>query len=193
MKLIKWVIAYMLLVLVLSSIFGLFFFRTKHNMVEREIISKVRNESAYLSTMESIYSLVFTNFQSKWWHIFSGDDIYIRTDQASVFYGYSITNTIIKVKKEESENVLLVILPQPEKISTDRRTISTEVANEGYIPEVKEDGKEINIEKYLNTKLDNAIEQYEQKMIKRNKDMSKQYFEALAHRFSMRLELKFMP
>ena len=52
-------------------------------------------------------------------------------------------------------------------------------------------GGNVDIDKYLNARLKQAIEKYEQKSIDTTKQLSKQYFEALAFRYGFDLNLEF--
>ena len=132
--------------------------------------------------------MAFTNHRE---NLLQSDDFYVRKDQAKVFYGYSLKEAEIKVIKENGEKILSVKLPNPRKISTDRKVLSIETTHEGYQP-VDEDGKSINVDEWMNQTLDDAIAKYEEKTIEMTQTVSKQYFEALAERFGLKLKLEFL-
>lgn len=55
-----------------------------------------------------------------------------------------------------------------------------------------EDGKSINVDEWMNQTLDDAIAKYEEKTIEMTQTVSRQYFEVLAERFSLKLKLEFI-
>lgn len=156
--------------------------------LERQITTKVKEDAVYLAQLEAVYGLVFTNQRENW---ISSDDIYIRKDLASVYYGYSLDDAEITVKdNEQGVKTLYVNLPVPEKVSIDRRIVSLHSTHDDYQP-VDEDEKYINIDEQLNSHLDRVLEKYEERTIEMTKKISRQYFDNLAARFGLKLELKF--
>ena len=128
--LISWLVVAVVLIVLISSVLGLMVFRFKHpNNFERMVVSKIKQETPYLANFETIYSLAFTNFQDNM--IFS-DNYYIRQDEATVFYGYSLKDATIKIKHKGDDNILWVRLPNPERVSTDRKIVSIDEAHAKY-------------------------------------------------------------
>ena len=159
----------------------------KESYVERYIVAKVQQDTPYLAQLEAAYSLAFINFHEN--PVFS-DDFYVRRDLASVFYGYSLKNAEIKMIEENNEKVLWVKLPNPKQISIDRKIVDVESVRPGYQP-LDQNKQPINVDAWMNEHLQKAIKQYEEKTIEQTKTLSKQYFEALAYRFGVKLKLEF--
>ena len=188
MKLIRLVIICVIVIIALSGLSGLLIFRLRHSdNLERVIVAKITQETAYLANFETMYSLSFTNFRDNW---VLSDDFYIRQDQANVYYGYALKDATIRVKHDDGKNTLFVHLPNPKQISIDRKPVIEESRHENYKP-VDSEKREINVDKLMNEELNKAILQYEQRSIEMTKEMSRQYFEALAYRFGLELQLEF--
>ena len=155
--------------------------------IEQKIYSKVKQDGPHLAHLETIYGIVFTNQAENW---IQSDDIYIRRDRASVFYGYDLDNAEIRVIEGNGQNILQVKLPTPKQISIDRMAVSIDSAHEDYKPKDKE-GTLIDVDKKMNGKLDEIVKIYEGKSIEMIKKISQQYFESLSKRFNLQLDLEF--
>ena len=162
--------------------------RDKQEIIERHIVAKVQQDTPYLAQLEATYSLAFTNYRP---NTITSDDFYVRKDLASVFYGYALKEAEIHVIHKNDEDILSVKLPNPKQISIDRKILSIENAHEGYLP-LDQEKHPINVDAWMNEHLQKAIQQYEEKTIEMTKTMSQQYFEAMAHRFGLKLKLEFV-
>lgn len=162
--------------------------RQDGEIIERHIIAKVQQDTPFLAQLEATYSLAFTNYRP---NVITSDDFYVRKDLASVFYGYALKDAEIHVVNESNENILSVKLPHPKQISIDRKILSIENAHDDYLP-LDEEKDPINVDAWMNEHLQEAIQQYEEKTVEMTKTMSQQYFEAMAHRFGLKLKLEFV-
>ncbi|MGA1869953.1 MAG: hypothetical protein ACMUJM_15575 [bacterium] len=162
-----------------------------YNIKDTEEITikcKIKEDAACLSQMEAIYSLAFTHFRER---TIVSDDIYLRRDLATVFYGYSFDKLQINIIEEDNERILHVSLPQPQIISYDRKTKQVECTHDSYHP-TDETKKEIDIDKILDDKLKALVNKYEAKSIETTKELSRLYFKALAKRFGLKLEMEYL-
>lgn len=64
--------------------------------------------------------------------------------------------------------------------------------NPNYIP-LDEKGQKVDVEKYIRERLDKTIKTYEEKAINSTRTMSELYFQNIADRFGLKLELEFIP
>ncbi|MGK0291620.1 MAG: hypothetical protein ACI86H_003089, partial [bacterium] len=133
------------------------------------------------------YSIVFTNERK---NIIQSDDLYVRKDQAKVFYGYMLDQAKIEIIQQKNQKVLSVSLPLPQKISIDRKTVLIETTHQDYQP-VNSVGKAIDIDQWINSQLNNVIKKYESKTIEITKRISRQYFSTLARKYGLQLSLTF--
>ena len=155
--------------------------------IENKIKSTVIRNSPHLAQMEASYSLGYIHFDSNY---ITSDDFFIRRDLARVAYGYNLADAKISVVEENGKKILFVKLPEPKYIMHDMKTLHLETTHKGFKPKDK-DGNLVDIDKYLTKRLEQAIEKYEQKSIDTTKQLSKQYFEALAFRYGFDLNLEF--
>ena len=158
------------------------------DIAERTILAKVQQDTPYLAHMEATYSLAFTNYHKR---PFVSDDFYIRKDQAKVFYGYSLKDAEIELVNENNTQTLWVRLPNPKQISKDRKTLSIESVRDNFHP-IDQDKNKIDVEAWMDQNLNGAIADYEEKTIDMTREVSRQYFEALAYRFGVKLKLEFI-
>jgi hypothetical protein len=160
----------------------------RNQTIENKIKSTVIKNSPHLTQMEAYYSLGYIHFDS---NRITSDDFFIRRDLAKVAYGYNLADAKISVVKENGKKILSVKLPEPKYIMHDMKTLHLETAHKGFKPKNK-DGNLVDIDKYLTEKLKKAIKEYEQKSIDTTKQISKQYFQALAFRYGFELNLEFI-
>lgn len=157
------------------------------DIIEKQIHSKVKEDAPHLAQLEAVYGIVFTNKQK---NLIFHDDIYLRRDRASVYYGYNLDKAVIKVTEEGDKRILNVTLPVPKQISIDRKVVEVNSTHKGYHPE-DEDGNLINVDEQIHKHLQKVVRSYEDKTIEMTRNLSKQYFEALADRFGCELNLVF--
>jgi hypothetical protein len=155
--------------------------------IEHQIVSKVKSDAPYLAQLEAVYGVVFTNRKE---NMIFRDDMYIRKDKASVFYGYGLEEAEIEVVEENGERVLRVRLPRPEQISIDRQTLQIESSSPRFKP-VDTDGNLVNVDKEMDEHLRSVIGRYEDRTVEMTKNMSREYFLSLAQRYGLRLDLQF--
>jgi hypothetical protein len=155
--------------------------------IEHQIVSKVKSDAPYLAQLEAVYGVVFTNRKE---NMVFRDDMYIRKDKASVYYGYGLEDAEIEVVEIDGERVLRVRLPRPEQISIDRQTLQIETSSPRFKP-VDTDGALVNVDKEMNEHLQSVIDNYETRTVEMTKNMSREYFLSLAQRYGLKLDLKF--
>lgn len=155
--------------------------------IEHSIQSKVLKEAPHLANLEATYATVFSNHDKNW--IFE-DDLYLRKDEASVFYGYNLEKANIHVMQEDNRRILKVELPVPKQISIDRTVKEIHKTNELYNP-IDADGNPINVDKMINEDLQALIEHYEEQTIEHTRMLSQQYFSAIAAQYGLELEISF--
>lgn len=152
------------------------------------IRSKILDTGPALSQMEALFSLHFTHHSPN--KILS-DDFYIRRDQATAFYGYDLNKLKIKIGKKDGQDTLFVEFPEVILISTDRRIIEPpEYAHKNYSPK-NDEGKAINVDHLMDKKLNSLISKYQSKSVEKTRELSELYFQALAKRHGLMLEIKY--
>lgn len=163
--------------------------------LEETIITKIRQDTPYLAHLEAIYSVNYINYIDKKFlgirFPFVQDDIYIRNDVASVFYGYPLKDADISVIIENKQQTLRVKLPEPRQIAIDRRVRSAEVNDQRSIP-LDEQGRRVDVDQYINGQVNTAIAKYEEQTVGMTREMTRQYFQAIADRFNLKLQLEFV-
>ncbi|MBD2189666.1 hypothetical protein [Pseudanabaena mucicola] len=163
--------------------------------LEETIITKIRQDTPYLAHLEAIYSVNYVNYiDKKFFGIrfpFTQDDIYIRNDVASVFYGYPLKDADISVIIENNQRTLRVKLPEPRQIAIDRRVRSAEVNDQRSIP-LDEQGRRVDVDQHINGQVNAAITKYEEQTVGMTREMTRQYFQAIADRFNLKLQLEFV-
>jgi hypothetical protein len=175
-----------LILLILISFFGCDKSQTKNfEEIQSQIQAKVDTSASYLANLEAIYGLAFTNYKS---NTIRSDDLYIREDEAKVLYGYALEESKIKVN---DNGILEVSLPSPKQLAIDKRILFISNVHDGYRPQ-NEKEERYDVDAELNMKLNDALNKHESKTIDMTKKMSRQYFEALATRFGLELELSFV-
>lgn len=173
--------------LIFAAILIMIFRNSGYTGLEREIRAKIKRDAPQLAQIEAVYGIVFTNQEINW---VMPDDIYIRKDQASVYYGYDLEKARIEVIERGEEKILKVLLPEPHQISVDRKVISIESTREGYKP-LDENGDPINVDHSLNENLEETVSLYERKSLQLTREITQQYFKSLAGRFNLQLDLSF--
>ena len=156
-------------------------------VLEKKIISKIKEDGPSIAHLEAVYSLVFINERD---NFITSNDLYVRRDKASIYYGYEIEKIEINIMEENEKRILKVKLPTPKKVSTDRRIVSHFYTHENYTP-VDANNNKIDIEQSINQNLDRLSKQYDKKSLENTRNLSSMYFENLAKRFGLDLKLEF--
>ena len=191
----KWIRCLILLNVSILLIQGCQSPNQKEKEIEQKIVTKIRQDTPYLAHLEAIYSINYINYQDR--KIlgkripYVNDEVYIRNDAASVFYGYPLKDADIRVITENDQRILRVKLPQPKQISIDRKVLSIEVNDPGYVLR-DEKGQRTDVDAYMDSRVKDVIKMYEKRTIYTTREMSKQYFQAIADRFSLKLQLEFV-
>ena len=135
----------------------------------------------------------YVNFQEKnRWLPLAKHNFYIRNDIRTYSYGYSLKDADIKVTTENNQRILRVRLPQPQRIAEDQFTVKPIKTNDpNYIP-LDEKGQKADVEEYIKSRIDKATKMYEQKTIDKTREMSQLYFQDIADRFGLKLQLEFV-
>lgn len=191
----KWIRYFTLLNLSLLLMQGCQSLNQQEKEIEQKIVTKIRQDTPYLAHLEAIYSINYINYEDR--KIlgkripFKNDDVYIRNDAASVFYGYPLKDADIRVVKENDQRILRVKLPQPKQISIDRKVLSIEVNDPEYVLR-DEKGQRTDVDAYMDSRVKEVIKLYEKRTIDTTRQMSQQYFQAMADRFGLKLQLEFV-
>lgn|GEM_PF-1454654 len=191
----KWIRYFTLLNLSLLLMQGCQSLNQQEKEIEQKIVTKIRQDTPYLAHLEAIYSINYINYEDR--KIlgkripFKNDDVYIRNDAASVFYGYPLKDADIRVVKENDQRILRVKLPQPKQISIDRKVLSIEVNDPEYVLR-DEKGQRTDVDAYMDSRVKEVIKMYEKRTIDTTRQMSQQYFQAMADRFGLKLQLEFV-
>ena len=191
----KWTRYFTLLNLSLLLMQGCQSLNQQEKEIEQKIVTKIRQDTPYLAHLEAIYSINYINYEDR--KIlgkripFKNDDVYIRNDAASVFYGYPLKDADIRVVKENDQRILRVKLPQPKQISIDRKVLSIEVNDPEYVLR-DEKGQRTDVDAYMDSRVKEVIKMYEKRTIDTTRQMSQQYFQAMADRFGLKLQLEFV-
>lgn len=191
----KWIRYFTLLNLSLLLMQGCQSLNQQEKEIEQKIATKIRQDTPYLAHLEAIYSINYINYEDR--KIlgkripFKNDDVYIRNDAASVFYGYPLKDADIRVVKENDQRILRVKLPQPKQISIDRKVLSIEVNDPEYVLR-DEKGQRTDVDAYMDSRVKEVIKMYEKRTIDTTRQMSQQYFQAMADRFGLKLQLEFV-
>ena len=160
--------------------------------VDQQILTKISQDISSFATLEASYSINYVNFQKKNPLLFlAKDNFYIRNDIKTYFYGYSLKDADIKVITENNQRVLLVKLLQPKIVGEDRFTAFIKTNDPNYDP-LDEKGQKADVEEYIKSQLDKATKMYEQRTIDKTREMSQQYFQNVADRFGLKLQLEFV-
>ncbi|TYQ27359.1 hypothetical protein PseudUWO311_08520 [Pseudanabaena sp. UWO311] len=190
----KWINLFVLLNISILFVEGcqFQFSEIKEKQIEQKILAKIKQDNTEIANLEASYSINYVNFnQNKSW--FGKNNFYIRNDVATVFYGYSLKDADIKVVTENNRGVLRVKLSPPKQVgSMSRYIVPNESNNPNYIP-LDEKGQKADVEKYIKERLDKTIKTYEEKAINSTRTMSELYFQNIADRFGLKLELEFSP
>ncbi|WP_311337303.1 hypothetical protein [Campylobacter ureolyticus] len=164
----------------------------KNEILTQEIKTQVSKDVGYLSNLEVLYGIDFTNKSKNWKNLIGLEDFYVRIDDASVFYGYPIEKIKMHVSSDMNGNrVLNVSLPAPERISFDRQISDLKTKNKNYVPKDEENGDILDVEKEMTKRLDKILDSYEPKMLELSAKVTEEYFEMLATNYGMKLELQF--
>jgi hypothetical protein len=164
---------------------------TRQEEIDQKILTKIKQDTASLANLEASYTVNYINFQENNFPFFGKHGFYIRNDIRTYFYGYSLKDADIKLITENNQRILRVKLPEPRRIAVDQFTVEPiKTSDPNYIPR-DEKGQLVDIEKEINARLDKATEMYEQKTIDKTREMSQLYFQDVADRFGLKLQLEF--
>ncbi len=147
------------------------------------LLDTIIEDIPQIAHLEVSYGLVFTHHQPN--RIIS-DDFYIREDMVRVSYGYPFEDIKIEIR----DDLLVVRLPKPRKISVDRKVKGIRLTHPDYQP-LDENGHPIDIDAVMVSKLNDIERHYEHRTAAVTRNLSRQYFEALAHRHGLKLKLTF--
>lgn len=150
---------------------------------EAFLLARIIDDIPQIAHLEASYGLVFTHHLPN--RIIS-DDYYVREDVASVYYGYPLEDLRIDIRNGN----LYVRLPKPRKISVDRRIKTVRITHPSYHP-LDENGSPIDIDAVMVSRLHEIENHYEHRTAAMTRALSRQYFEALAHRHGLKLKLTF--
>lgn len=145
------------------------------------LLTQLRDEMPRIAQLEVSYGLVFTHQRPN--RIIS-DDYYIREDVARAYYGYPLEEVKIAVHG----GLLFVRLPEPRKISVDRRIKRVRITHPNYQP-LDHTGTPIDIDAVLTADLEALENRYQQRTLAMTRALSRHYFEALAQRHGLKLVL----
>lgn len=157
------------------------------DLLEKNIISKIKEDGPSIAHLEAVYSLVFINERD---NIIASNDLYVRRDQASIFYGYEIEDIEIKIVEENEKRTLRVKLPTPKQVSIDRKIVNHFYTHDNYTP-VDFNNNAIDVDRSIDNNLNKLSKQYGEKSLEMTKKLSLMYFENLAKRFGLDLKLEF--
>lgn len=178
----------LLLIMPLFLMTGCFENKEKDNIVLRdEVKEKVASDIGYLSNLETFFGVDFTNKSA---NRILADDFYVRVDDASVFYGYSLDKIKIEVDDINGVKTLSVVLPTPEKISINRNISDLKTRRQNYTP-IDINGEKMDVEKEIMKAFNQTLDKYEPKLLDLTKSVSKEYFEMIAQNFGLKLNLKY--
>jgi hypothetical protein len=155
--------------------------------LEKFIISKVLEDAPYIAQLEAIYMINYIYYKDKAWY--QDDEAYIRDDEAKVYYGFNINKSKISIEKISNKMILQVKLPKPEQISIDRKIKSLKTNDQNT--KVNFNDKQVDLELLITTRLNTIIKQYEPKNFKLAQSATRQYFEAIANRYNLDLQIEF--
>lgn len=146
--------------------------------LERLQLSDIKQDIQYVAHLEASYGLVFTHHQP---NCIISDDFYIREDMVRVNYGYPLEDIEIR------DDVLLVRLPKPKKISVDRQVKDIRLTHPSYQP-LDDNDQPIDIDAVMVSRLEEIEARYKERTVAMVRNLSRQYFEALAHRHGLKLK-----
>lgn len=156
----------------------------QNNDLKNRISSQVLEEAPMLGVADAVYSLLLTNHSP---NMILSDDFYIVKSIANVSFGYEMSE--IEMNVSENGKTLIVKLPNYKQIAIDRRDNQITTVHDSYNP-VDEKGKTINVDKRLNTLLDEALKNTQSKNAQEVKKLTKLYFARVAAKYGLSLELK---
>lgn len=154
------------------------------------IRAEVKQSAAQLAVMEIVYIAVYHNFSTNW---VSKDDVYIRTDRARRYYGYSLDEVVknLSIQEKEGKKYLQVVLPKPGRLpgTEDRRMIGKPlVTHDDYDP-AKAEG--VDIDKRISTEIEEQDRRLAPLALEKAKEMTQVYFETVAKKFGMEAKIDY--
>ncbi|MBD1401668.1 DUF4230 domain-containing protein [Pelovirga terrestris] len=170
----------------MKILFVLLLLLTGRRMAEQSdvlLLATIIEDVPQVAHLEVSYGLVFTHHQPN--RIIS-DDYYVREDVARVYYGFLLDEVKIDVRHGH----LYVRLPKPQKISVDRQIKTVRVTHPSYQP-LDQNGNPIDIDAVMVSRLNEIEAHYEHRTVAMTRNLSRQYFTALAHRHGLKLKLTF--
>ena len=172
---------------VLFAAFCIFFAcgQSPESQLDRMINERMSRDLNAIGTMAARYEAVFAHYHEK----FGFDDIYMQKAIYSIIYGFEVQDAKINVEKEKDGTLVLnVKLPSPHEIkeARDRITLNIEKRFENYYPE-DDNGNKINVSRALDRAVQKQVNKYQRHHINQARKMTKQYFQALADNYGMKL------
>ena len=160
--------------------------QSPETQLENRINERMSRDLNAIGTMAANYEAVFAHYEHK---LIGFDDIYMQKAIYSIIYGFDVQDAKINVKKENDEGLILnVKLPAPNEIreARDRITLNIEKRFEDYYPK-DDNGNKINVSRALDNSIQMQVNKYRKQHINQAKKMTKQYFQALADNYGMKL------
>ncbi len=151
------------------------------------INEKISKDLNAIGTMSAKYEAVFAHYEHK---TIGFDELFIQKALYSVIYGFDIADAKINVKiGDDGAKILIVKLPAPHEIkeARNRRTLGIDKRFENYYP-TDDNGKKINVSKALDRIIQKQVDKHQKQHIKQARKMTKQYFQALADSYGLKLK-----
>lgn len=148
------------------------------------IRAEVKQSAAQLAVMEVVYIAVYHNIKSNW---IAKDDIYIRTDRARRYYGYSLDEVLknLSIEEKEGKKYLRVLLPKPGRLpgTEDRKMIGKPLVTDDNYDPAKAEG--VDVDKRISTEIEEQDRRLAPLALEKAKEMTQLYFETVAKKFGM--------
>ena len=156
------------------------------------IRAEVKQSAPQLAVMEVVYIAVYHNFSPNW---LSKDDVYIRTDRARRYYGFSLDEVMknLSIEEKEGKKYLRVILPKPGRLpgTEDRRMIGKPlVTRDDYDPD-KAEGRLVDVDARISAEINAQDQRIAPLALEKAREMTQIYFETLAKKFGMEAKIDY--
>jgi hypothetical protein len=163
--------------------------------IESEIKGLVASHSTYISSIA--VDLLITKIYSTE-RLIASDDIYMRTDKASIIYGFKIDDGAIRIDNVEGVKTLCVTVLEAERIAVNRENVKIMTNYGSYALEINERNAENNIvriHKDIDAEINREIAGFEERYRHRNMEIAREnlrnFFLALAVKYGLALRLEF--
>jgi hypothetical protein len=160
--------------------------QSPENQLENKINERMSRDLTAIGTMAAKYEAVFAHYE---YQAIGFNDIYLQKAIYSIIYGFDVQDAKINVGKEKDGTLVLnVKLPSPHEIkeARDRITLNIEKRFEDYYPK-DDNGNKINVSRALDNTVQRQVNKYQRQHIHQARKMTKQYFQALADNYGMKL------